>query len=89
MNLVKSLFLALVLCLVSFGAFAAPININTASAEQLTALNGIGEAKAAAIVEHRKAHGPFKSVDQLVDVKGIGLKLVEKNRDMMTVGDQS
>ena len=82
-------FLALVLCLVSFGAFSAPININTASAEQLTALNGIGEAKAAAIVEHRKAHGPFKSVDQLVDVKGIGLKLVEKNRDMMTVGDQS
>ena len=89
MNLVKSLFLALVLCLVSSGVFAAPININTASAEQLTALNGIGEAKAAAIVEHRKAHGPFKSVDQLVDVKGIGLKLVEKNRDMMTVGDQS
>lgn len=86
MHLIKSLFLALVLSLASFGAFAAPININTASAEQLTALNGIGEAKAAAIVEHRKAHGPFKSVDQLVEVKGIGLKLVEKNRDMMTVG---
>lgn len=86
MNLIKSLFLALVLSFASFGVFAAQININTASAEQLTALNGIGEAKAAAIVEHRKANGPFKSVDQLVDVKGIGLKLVEKNRDMMTIG---
>ena len=89
MHLIKSLFLVLVLSLASFGAFAAPININTASAEQLTALNGIGEAKAAPIIEHRKAHGPFKSVDQLVEVKGIGLKLVEKNRDMMTVGGKS
>lgn len=89
MHLLKSLFLALVLSLVSLGAFAAQIDINTASAEQLTALNGIGEAKAAAIVEHRKAHGPFKSIDQLVEVKGIGLKLVEKNRDMMTVGGKS
>ena len=89
MNMIKSLFLALVLGFASFGVFAAPININTASAEQLTALNGIGEAKAAAIVEYRKANGPFKSVDQLVDVKGIGLKLVEKNRDVITVDGKS
>jgi competence protein ComEA len=89
MNMIKSLFLALVLGFASFGVFAAPININTASAEQLTALNGIGEAKAAAIVEYRKANGPFKSVDQLVDVKGIGLKLVDKNRDLITVDGKS
>ncbi|HQW81421.1 MAG: helix-hairpin-helix domain-containing protein [Rhodanobacteraceae bacterium] len=89
MNLIKSLFLALVLSFASFGVFAAQININTASAEQLTALNGIGDAKAAAIVEYRKSNGPFKSVDQLVDVKGIGLKLVEKNRDMITIGGKS
>jgi competence protein ComEA len=89
MNLIKSLFLALILSVASLGVFAASININTATAEQLTALNGIGDAKAAAIVEHRKAHGLFKSVDQLVDVKGIGLKLVEKNRDLMTVGGKS
>lgn len=86
MNLIKSMFLALVLSFASFGVFAASININAATVEQLTALNGIGEVKAAAIVEYRKAHGPFKSVEQLVEVKGIGLKLVEKNRDMMTVG---
>lgn len=86
MNLIKSLFLALVLSFASFGVFAASININSATIEQLTALNGIGEVKAAAIVEYRKAHGPFKSVEQLVEVKGIGLKLVEKNRDMITVG---
>ena len=89
MNMIESVFVALVLGFASFGVFAAPININTASAEQLTALNGIGEAKAAAIVEYRKANGPFKSVDQLVDVKGIGLKLVEKNRDLITVDGKS
>ena len=89
MNLIKSLFLALVLSFASFGVFAAQININTASAELLTALNGIGDAKAAAIIEYRKSNGPFKSVDQLVDVQGLGLKLVEKNRDMITIGGKS
>ncbi len=86
MNLIKSIFFALVLSFVSFAAFAASINVNTATAEQLTALNGIGDTKAKAIVEYRQSHGAFKSVDQLVDVKGIGLKTVEKNRDQMTVG---
>lgn len=86
MNLIKSLFLALVFSFVSFAAFAASVNVNTATAEQLTELNDIGDTKARAIVEYRQAHGAFKSVDQLVDVKGIGLKTVEKNRDQMTVG---
>jgi competence protein ComEA len=43
-------------------------------------------AKAEAIVAHRKEHGPFKSAEQLAEVKGIGLKLVEKNRDRIQVG---
>ncbi len=86
MNLIKSIFLALVLSFASLASYAATINVNTATAEQLTALNGIGDTKAKAIVEYRQSHGAFKSVDQLVDVKGIGLKTVEKNRDQMTVG---
>ena len=85
----RKLVLAIVGWLLFAGLAFAQININTASAEQLTALNGIGDAKAAAIVEYRKSNGPFKSVDQLVDVKGIGLKLVEKNRDMITIGGKS
>ena len=47
---------------------------------------GVGPAKAEAIVEHRKANGPFKSADELALVKGIGLKTVERNRDLIAVG---
>jgi competence protein ComEA len=56
------------------------ININTASKEELMSLDGIGEVKAAAILEHRKQIGRFSSVEQLLDVKGIGPKTLEKNR---------
>ena len=84
--ILKSLLLSLVL---SFSAFAAgPVNINTADATTLAAnLNGVGAAKAQAIVEHRQANGPFKSADQLASVKGIGLATVEKNRDRIQVGN--
>lgn len=61
------------------------ININTADAAALAELNGIGDAKAAAIVDYRKQHGPFKSVEQLADVKGIGDKFIEKNRNRLSV----
>lgn len=84
MNLLKSLLLSLAF---SFAAFAAnPIDINRADAATLAQLNGIGDAKAQAIVAYREAHGPFKTVEQLAEVKGIGLKTVEKNREMLSVG---
>ena len=85
MNFIKNLVLGLTLSLASLAAFAAQINLNTASATQLETLNGIGAAKAEAIVAYRSEHGGFKSVDELANVKGIGLKTVEKNRDQMTV----
>ena len=65
------------------------ININTATASQLTALNGIGEIKAAAIVEYRRQHGNFSSVDDLLNVRGIGEKILEGLRDQVTVGAPS
>ena len=65
------------------------ININTATASQLTALNGIGETKAAAIVEYREQHGDFSSVDDLLNVPGIGEKILEGLRDQVTVGAPS
>ena len=66
---------------------AEKVNINTADAAQLeAALIGIGPAKAEAIVAHRKESGPFKSADELALVKGIGLKTVERNRDLISVG---
>lgn len=61
------------------------ININTADAVALTELDGIGPAKANAIIDYRKQHGPFKSVEQLAEVKGIGDAFIEKNRDRISV----
>ncbi|PTM59546.1 helix-hairpin-helix domain-containing protein [Desmospora activa] len=62
-----------------------PINLNTATQEQLESLNGIGPAKAEAILRHREEHGPFSSVDELVQVSGIGEKTVEQLRDQVAV----
>ncbi len=62
-------------------AWAGPVDVNTADAKTLAKeLDGIGMSKAQAIVEHRKAHGPFKSAEDLARVKGIGEKTVEQNR---------
>ena len=84
MKLLKSLLLALALSLPLFAAAGEPVNINTADASAIAdGLNGIGETKARAIVEYREKNGPFKSADELVNVKGVGLKTVEKNRELI------
>jgi competence protein ComEA len=65
----------------------AAVNINTASLEEFVALHkGLGPAKAQAIIDYRKANGPFKSVDDLKHVKGIGAKRLEKLRPELTIG---
>ncbi len=63
------------------------VNINSADAGAIEqALINIGPSKAAAIVAYRKQHGAFRTPDQLAEVKGVGLKTVEKNRDRIVVG---
>jgi competence protein ComEA len=58
------------------------INLNQADAQTLqSALNGIGKTKAEAIVAYREANGPFTSVDELLEVKGIGKALLDRNRE--------
>jgi competence protein ComEA len=65
---------------------AGPVDVNTADAETISAeLKGIGLAKAKAIVEYRKKHGPFRSADDLTLVKGIGERTVEINRSDIKV----
>ncbi|WP_372972691.1 ComEA family DNA-binding protein [Marinobacter sp.] len=66
------------------GPAASAININTASAEELTTLEGIGESKALAIVADRDTNGPFESGDDLTRVRGIGDATVAKNADRIT-----
>jgi len=62
------------------------VNINTADAATLAAaLDGVGASRAKAIVEYRDAHGPFKSVDDLAQVKGIGERVVDANRARLKV----
>ncbi|HEY5876687.1 MAG TPA: helix-hairpin-helix domain-containing protein, partial [Ilumatobacteraceae bacterium] len=69
------------------GAAAAtgPIDLNRATAEQLDALPGVGPATAAAIVAHRDGNGPFASVEDLLDVRGIGPAKLDGLRDLVTV----
>ena len=72
---------ALVVALLPVGAWAGPVNVNTADAATLAAeLDGIGPAKAQAIVEYRQKNGPFRSVDDLLKVQGIGERVLEQNR---------
>jgi competence protein ComEA len=63
----------------------APVDLNAATAADLDALPGIGPATAAAILAHRDANGPFRSVDDLLDVRGIGEAKLEQLRPLVTV----
>jgi competence protein ComEA len=71
---------------VSGGAVAGGlVNVNTATATELEELPGIGEVIAQAIVDYRTENGPFASVDQLLDVSGIGDATLEDIRDLVSV----
>ena len=60
---------------------AGPVNINSADAQAIAqGLKGIGLKRAQAIVDYRAKHGPFRSADELAQVKGIGAKVIQKNR---------
>lgn len=90
MSSIRQLLVALVLAF----AFACPamaasqVDINHADAKALAqGLQGIGLSKAEAIVAYREQHGPFRSVEQLDKVKGIGKKTVERNRGNIVLGD--
>ena len=80
-----ALILAAAACLPLIAQAAEPVNINKASAEELTALNGIGSVLAERIVEYRESHEGFGSVSQLEEVDGIGTKTLESLREEVTV----
>jgi competence protein ComEA len=87
-TILASLVLSLALALPVFAA--GQVDINSADAKTLAeGLNGVGLSKAEAIVAYRDEHGPFSSAEDLAQVKGIGEKLVEKNRDTIVVGGKT
>jgi competence protein ComEA len=81
----KRLLLLLVALLALWGTAYAAVNINTATKEELDSLKGIGPVKAQAIVDYRSKNGPFKSVDDLKNVPGIGPKTLEDIRRDVTL----
>ena len=85
--MLKHIFAVLLLTFSSLSFAADTIDINTADAATIAStMKGVGETKAAAIVAYRNDHGAFKSVNDLVLVKGIGEKTVEINREVMAIG---
>ncbi|MFC0034216.1 ComEA family DNA-binding protein [Cardiobacterium valvarum] len=87
MNKICKILLSLIVGL-STGVFAA-VNINTANVEELQQLKGIGAKKAAEIVAYREAHGEFKNIDELTNVKGIGKATLEKLREELVVKNEN
>lgn len=85
MKKIKS-FLFIVLFSFSSLLYAAQVNINTADADTLSSeLSGIGQSKAEAIVAYREQHGPYKQLEDLTNVKGIGIATIEKNKPRITL----
>ncbi len=83
----KLIFAAIAGSLFYAASALAAVNINTATADQLQTLDGIGSVKAQAIIKDRKANGDYDSLGQLSRVDGIGAKTVENLRSEATVND--
>jgi competence protein ComEA len=86
MHTIRRFFLVLLLALALPTLAAAQVDINSADAKTLAqALNGVGLVKAEAIVAYRTTNGPFRSVDDLAKVKGIGTKTIDANREAIVI----
>ena len=88
-DMLRTMVSALVLSVSVIGtarAAAAIVNLNTATQSELEALPGIGPKVAARIVEYRKAKGPFKKIEEVMNVQGVGEKSFLKLRPQLTVG---
>jgi len=85
MDILRKLVFVLLFALPGLLYAAQPININTADKETLMSVNGIGEKRAEAIIAYREQHGPFQSVEQLLEVQGVGPAILDNNRENLTV----
>lgn len=81
----KKLFFIMILLFAFTGTVYAAVNINTASQTELESLQGIGPAKAKAIIAYREKNGSFTSIDDLEKVDGIGPGIIKQLRDVVTV----
>jgi competence protein ComEA len=85
----KKLLLTSIASLAFFSQALFAVNVNTADAPAIAEeLNGVGTKKAQAIVDYRTENGDFKTIESLTEVKGIGLKTVEKNRENIQLAEE-
>ena len=85
MDLSKALFCVFLFTL-SLSSFADVVNINTADADTIAnELHGIGFSKATLVIDYRNKYGPFKAVEDVALVKGIGLRTIDLNRDKIVL----
>ncbi len=86
MNYSKTVLLSIIFSLfLVFSVLAGQINLNTATQKELQSLPYIGPKIAALIIEYREKHGPFKSIDELLEIKGIGQKKLERIKPYVSV----
>ncbi len=83
--------LAMATSLIALPAMAGQaVNVNAASAEEIaSSLDGVGQVKAERIVAYRETNGKFEHPDELVNVKGIGLRTIDRNRDFIKLEKQA
>lgn len=82
-------FITLMLGILSFSFAMAVVNLNTATKQELETLNGVGPAKAQAIIDYRTKNGAFKTVEDFKNVPGIGEKTFEKLKNDISVGGKT
>lgn len=81
----KKIILSLFLLFTFLAHAGEVVNINTADKDTLMLVKGIGEKRAEAIIRYREKNGPFKSLQHLLEIRGVGQSFIEKNRSKLTV----
>lgn len=88
-RVIRTLVFASILLVMPAIALATPVDINSANMETIaTGLKGIGDKKAQAIIDYRNKHGAFQSIDDLLNVPGIGEKTLQQLRSKLSLGDK-
>ena len=85
----KRLFIVLVMLVAFGGAAVAAVNINTATMEELTSIKGVGDKRAQEIIDYRTKNGPFKSVDDLEKVPGVGPGMMKRIRSQLSTSGKT
>ena len=88
MSILSNILLSILLLIPILSFAADAIDINTADkAALMTVIKGVGEKRAEAIIAYREKNGPFKSIDELAEVSGIGQSIVDANRDVLKTSE--